>query len=689
MASGILDELFQLKNQSIPSEDNKYLYEKFICINEEKILNLEQKIFSFNQNKNYDYALSIVYSNNILPKININLTELNSTLNKLIINVENSKNFFEEIDLANYFYEILTSQISKINLEKRNIREQSIIFYLFYFMTNVLFYIILNPNFSAEAPTFKKFIDFFTNYITIRKAAELYLNKEEIKESHILLIHKNEIVDEFYEISYYKKEFEKIIKILMGKFNSIILAFKIDKGNKITLSEENLFIIERYVLILNIFHSINEKYKIIDYKCFYNGLLSKYLYLEKEFEILLENEKILKDLNNKEKNYQFTLLNYIWLFDPSGKYKIIQLFNNEKKKQQIKENSFSREFNLIIRRNNIIEDTFEKIYKNQNQLYKKLKIKFLGEIAEDWGGVKKEFFMLLIKQLFDVNYGMFIYNEKSRLFWFNLNSYEEIIKYELIGTIIGLAVYNGVMLDVKFPSVIYKKLLGIEPCLNDLKQYDEELYNNLQFLIDTNDKNLKESLDTNFTVCVDNFGEKNVIPLKPDGENIMIDLKNKKEYVYLYVNWFFNESIKEFYKSFEKGFYKVFDKELSKILSPEELELVVCGSEILDFKELQKAAKYEGYTSNSITIKYFWEIIKEFNEEKNKKILFFITGCNRAPINGLSSLDFTISRSDNINDLPSSHTCFNNLILPDYQNKELMKSKILIAINYSEGFGLK
>ena len=244
-------------------------------------------------------------------------------------------------------------------------------------------------------------------------------------------------------------------------------------------------------------------------------------------------------------------------------------------------------------------------------------------------------------------------------------------------------------MDVKFPSVIYKKLLGIEPCLNDLKQYDEELYNNLQFLIDTNDKNLKESLDTNFTVCVDHFGEKSVIPLKPDGENIMIDLKNKKEYVYLYVNWFFNESIKEFYESFEKGFYKVFDKELSKILSPEELELVVCGSEILDFKELQKAAKYEGYTSNSITIKYFWEIIEEFNEEKNKILLFFVTGCNKAPINGLSSLTFTISRSGNIYDLPSSHTCFNNLILPDYQNKALMKSKILIAINYSEGFGLK
>ena len=649
MASQIIDELIQLKNQNIPSENNNYLYKKLICINEEKILNLEKKIFSFNAHKNYNYASSIIYGTNILPNININLTELNSTLSKLKINVKNSENFLEEIDLTNHFYKILTSEI---NLKKRGtIREQSIIFYLFYFMTNALFYILLNPNFTGEIPSLKKHIDFFSNYISIKEAAELYLNKKEIIESHILLMYNNEIVDGFYEISYYKKEFEKIIKTLMGKLNNIIFQFKVDKENKITFNGENLFIMQIYILILNLFHSINEKYNIIDYKCFYNQLLSKYLYFENEFEILLENEKILKDSNNIEKKYKFTLLNYIWLFDSSGKYEIIQLFNIEKQKQQIKENSFSTDFNLFIRRDYIIEDTLEKISKNPNKLYKKLKVKFYGEIAEDMGGVKKEYFMLLIRQLFDVNYGMFIYNEKSRLFWFNFNSYEKKTEYELIGTIIGLALFNEVILNIKFPSVIYKKLLGIEPCLNDLKQYDEELYKNLKFLIDTNDKNLKDNLDTNFTVCVDNLGEKIVIPLKPDGENIMIDYNNKNEYVNLYINWFFNESIKEYYESFEKGFYKVFDKNLSKILSPEELELVICGSEMLDFKELQKAAKYEGYTPNSITIKYFWEIIIEFNEEKNKKLLCFITGSNRAPINGLSSLNFTISRSGNINDV--------------------------------------
>ena len=353
----------------------------------------------------------------------------------------------------------------------------------------------------------------------------------------------------------------------------------------------------------------------------------------------------------------------------------------------LKAKNFVLRFN--INRDNILEETLSIIIKRQDKLKYPLKIKFIGEEAEDEGGVRKEFFMLIIRKIFNVNFGMFTYNEKTKLFWFNCNCFESTIQYQLIGTILGLALFNGVILDIKFPIALYKKLLGIKPCLNDLKEYEPELYNNLNFLLNTDDKNLKENLDSNFTALIDKFGEKVSVPLKPNGENIMIDYENKNEYVELYVNWFFNESIKEYYNAFEKGFYIVFDKELSKILSPEELELIICGEQNLDFMELQKGVKYEGYNKESITIKYLWEILMKFNEEEKKKFLIFVTGCDKAPIDGLAMLPFVIGRNANVNDLPKSHTCFNNLILPDYQNKELMEKKIRIAINYSEGFGFQ
>ena len=145
----------------------------------------------------------------------------------------------------------------------------------------------------------------------------------------------------------------------------------------------------------------------------------------------------------------------------------------------LKAKNFVLKFN--INRDNILEEALSIIIKWQDKLKYSLKIKFIGEEAEDEGGVRREFFMLIIRQIFDANYGMFIYNEKTKLFWFNCNCFESTIQYQLIGTILGLALFNGVILDIKFPIALYKKLLGIKPCLNDLKEYDPELYNNLSF----------------------------------------------------------------------------------------------------------------------------------------------------------------------------------------------------------------
>lgn len=39
--------------------------------------------------------------------------------------------------------------------------------------------------------------------------------------------------------------------------------------------------------------------------------------------------------------------------------------------------------------------------------------------------------------------------------------------------------------------------------------------------------------------------------------------------------------------------------------------------------------------------------------------------------------------------LPTSHTCFNYLLLPDYSSGEKLRHKMKLAINYAEGFGLE
>ena len=127
-----------------------------------------------------------------------------------------------------------------------------------------------------------------------------------------------------------------------------------------------------------------------------------------------------------------------------------------------------------------------------------------------------------------------------------------------------------------------------------------------------------------------------------------------------------------------------------KMFRPEELQLLICGSPDFDFVALEKVTKYEdGFTSSSRCIRDFWEIVHGFDIESKKKLLAFATGSDRIPIDGLKGVKFVISRNGpDSNRLPTSHTCFNHLLLPEYSSKDKMKEYLLLAIHQNEGFGL-
>lgn len=87
--------------------------------------------------------------------------------------------------------------------------------------------------------------------------------------------------------------------------------------------------------------------------------------------------------------------------------------------------------------------------------------------------------------------------------------------------------------------------------------------------------------------------------------------------------------------------------------------------------------------------RYFWEVIHEMSEEQKRLFLRFVTGSDRIPIGGMSKLKFIIARNGADSEkLPTAHTCFNVLLLPDYGNKEKLKERLFKAITYCEGFGL-
>ena len=100
------------------------------------------------------------------------------------------------------------------------------------------------------------------------------------------------------------------------------------------------------------------------------------------------------------------------------------------------------------------------ISRNEQNLKKKLKVTFAGEPGLDMGGLTKEWFLLLIRKIFQQDYGMFSYDSRSQVFWFNPGSSEALQEFRLVGVLMGLAVYNCINLDIRFPPVCYRKLLN-------------------------------------------------------------------------------------------------------------------------------------------------------------------------------------------------------------------------------------
>ncbi|XP_054645601.1 ubiquitin-protein ligase E3A [Dunckerocampus dactyliophorus] len=350
---------------------------------------------------------------------------------------------------------------------------------------------------------------------------------------------------------------------------------------------------------------------------------------------------------------------------------------------------------LKVRRDHIIDDALVRLemisMENPSDLKKQLFVEFEGEQGVDEGGVSKEFFQLVLEEIFNPDIGMFTYDDDTKLFWFNSSSLENEAQYTLVGIVLGLAIYNNCILDVHFPMVVYRKLMGKRGTYLDLPDSHPVLYQSLKELLDYGG-NVEEDMALTFQIShTDLFGSPVLYDLKEEGEDIPVSKENRQEFVELYADYILNKGVERQFQAFKKGFLMVTSESPMKYLfRPEEVELLICGSRNLDFEALEKTTEYDGgYSKDSQVIKDFWETIHSFGQEQKKMFLQFTTGTDRAPVGGLGKLKMIIAKNGPDTDrLPTSHTCFNALLLPEYSSKEKLRERLLKAITYAKGFGM-
>lgn len=190
------------------------------------------------------------------------------------------------------------------------------------------------------------------------------------------------------------------------------------------------------------------------------------------------------------------------------------------------------------------------------------------------------------------------------------------------------------------------------------------------------------------------FGELLHVDLKPGGSEIKVTNENKEEYIQLLTNFRIFNRVSEQFDAFTLGLNEMVPNELLRVFDELELELLIGGISQIDVTDWKSNTDYRGgYSKSHPTIIQFWEVIGEMDNEKRARLLQFVTGTSRVPVNGFKDLQgsdgprkFTIEKIDGSGLLPKSHTCFNRLDLPMYSSKGLMAGKIHTAVEETMGF---
>lgn len=360
-------------------------------------------------------------------------------------------------------------------------------------------------------------------------------------------------------------------------------------------------------------------------------------------------------------------------------------------------------FKVRVRRNEITNDSLRSIKENRRELKKSLKVEFIGEPGIDAGGLKKEWFLLLTKKLTNPDCGLFYNIPESNYLWFSLglDSSESSELYYLVGVILGLAVYNSTILELKFPPCLYKILVNESVGFEDFKQIYPDTGANLMKLVEYNCSDFEQVFgDMNFEINYkDVYGEVLSAELITGGSNVPVTSKNKSKYIRKYSQFYLNTGIKAKITSFKQGFENVINGNAFSLFNSQEIELILCGSDEgaakYDLDALKSVTKYTGFTDNGAAakvpvIQWFWNYFSSLDIVDQKKLMLFITGSDRIPATGIISMHFKLTLFAGDSDrLPVAHTCFNELCLYRYPTEEKLVSKLTVAMNESQGFGIK
>lgn len=262
----------------------------------------------------------------------------------------------------------------------------------------------------------------------------------------------------------------------------------------------------------------------------------------------------------------------------------------------------------------------------------------------------------------------------------------------------GLALFHHHYLDGGFTLPLYKHLLGRSVTLPDLESVDPQLYNSLCWILNNS---ITGVLEHTFSVEHMSFGAMEVHELIPNGRSVPVTEENKKEYVQLYVRWRCLQGIESQLLELQRGFHELIPVDLLREFDERELELVLNGLGRIDVDDWRANTRLKRCRQDDAVVRWFWEAVESLSSEQRARLLQFVTGSSRLPLQGFAALRGSVGGSESRlftlqlvrelspDSLPVAHTCFNRLDLPCYESGAKLRAKLLQAVEETCGFNVE
>ncbi|XP_014220274.1 apoptosis-resistant E3 ubiquitin protein ligase 1-like [Trichogramma pretiosum] len=331
----------------------------------------------------------------------------------------------------------------------------------------------------------------------------------------------------------------------------------------------------------------------------------------------------------------------------------------------------------------------------------KFEITFEGEEGVDRGGVSREWFELISAALFDAENGLFeSFGESQRALVHPSKkpaASRDLKYYEFAGKIVGKCIYESafggrsrLFVRARFTRSFLAQIIGLRVHYKYFEMDDPDLYaSKIKYILE-NDVEGMELFFAEEEYSKD--GELiNVIELIPHGRNVCVTNDTKDRYLdVLAQHRLANNSIRNKVNHFLKGLNELIPLKLLRIFNENELEFLWRGTEKYSAEDLR--AHHDTHCNSAEfrkVLDWFWTAVSNFTQEEMARLLQFTTGCSQLPPGGFQQLNprFLINTSATFGDLPTTHTCANELCLPFYECYDHFEKALLLAINEgTEGF---